>query len=251
MDFVKQLDLSQLPRCGQQWEQMQSVEGGRLCGQCDRVIVDFRDKSPGEIAELMLCADQPMCGVYRPEQLAALERHSTTERRSGIPPLLAATVALLSMQSLQAGPLVKSDPLVQMESTVKAVVQADTLGTDSIAQVARVIRGRVFDPDTGEDIPFVVTRVVGRELGGDTDFDGKFTINLSELNDSITHVDLECRHIGYQNVVLHQVAINTDKLIDSPLAQGVSGLVAFSITVSEPPKPTLWQRIILPFRRNQ
>lgn len=251
MDFVKQLDLSRLPRCGQQWEQMHPVPGGRLCGQCDRVIVDFRKKTPGEIAEQMLFADQPVCGVYTPEQLAAPVRESVAERRSGFPPLVAATVALLSMQSLQAVPLAQSEPVVQTEPSFKPVIPSDTLGTDSTAQITRVIRGRVFEQETGEPVPFATVKVVDHPIGASSDFDGLFTIDVSQLNDSITHVDLECRYVGYSPVVVTKVAINTDSVVEISLSSADAQVIAFGVTIGEPPKPTLWQRITRPFRRKK
>jgi hypothetical protein len=249
MDFVKQLDLSRLPRCGQQWEQMQPVEGGRLCCQCDRVIVDFRKSSPGEIAEQMLFANQPVCGVYTPEQLAKPERPVHADRKSTFPPLVAATMALFSMQDLQATPLTNTPPTVQTEAV------SDTTGTRAEAQpqdsvqVTRMISGRVIDARTGEPLAFAAIRVVNREAGVSADFDGYFTLDLSDLNARITHVDLECRYVGYQSKIVSGVEIDAEESLIIKLSDADIEMVAFGVTIGEPPKPTLWQRLTRPFRK--
>jgi len=53
--------------CGQNWLEMQPTDGGRICGQCDKVIVDFSKMSWTEIEQLQRQNNNAVCGMYNPD----------------------------------------------------------------------------------------------------------------------------------------------------------------------------------------
>ena len=56
--------------CPLKLNQLSPVEGGFYCGQCSKVVIDFREKSNDEILTVLESADQKrVCGIYNPEQV--------------------------------------------------------------------------------------------------------------------------------------------------------------------------------------
>ena len=55
--------------CDQNWDSMSQSEKGRFCEKCSKHLIDFRDKTDKEIAELHLTSWGKVCGIYLPEQL--------------------------------------------------------------------------------------------------------------------------------------------------------------------------------------
>src|SRR5690348_12627098 len=55
--------------CGQDWSDMKPTKGGRICGQCNKLIVDFSKMSWTEIEKIQLQNNNSVCGMYKPKQL--------------------------------------------------------------------------------------------------------------------------------------------------------------------------------------
>lgn len=65
----------------------------------------------------------------------------------------------------------------------------------SIAQT--VVTGKVTNATTGEPIPGVSLKIVGKELGTTTDFDGNYTLKVNEA----APFNLEASSVGFKNAV--------------------------------------------------
>jgi len=55
--------------CGQNWLEMQPVEGGRMCGQCEKKITDFSKMRWSAIEAIQQQNNNTVCGMYHPKQL--------------------------------------------------------------------------------------------------------------------------------------------------------------------------------------
>ena len=55
--------------CNQDWSKMTPAEGGRICGSCEKLIVDFRKKSWKEIETKQSANNNSLCGLYDQKQL--------------------------------------------------------------------------------------------------------------------------------------------------------------------------------------
>jgi hypothetical protein len=60
--------------CGQSWDAMERLgDGRRFCAHCERPVTDLRGMSLEEITFAHMQNDEPLCGVYTPDQLRAPE----------------------------------------------------------------------------------------------------------------------------------------------------------------------------------
>src|SRR5262245_47185924 len=55
--------------CGQNWDDLTPVEGGRHCKRCDKCVVDFTSFTDKALFDYFKTAKTQPCGMYRPDQL--------------------------------------------------------------------------------------------------------------------------------------------------------------------------------------
>lgn len=92
------------------------------------------------------------------------------------------------------------------------------------------IRGKIFESETKEALPFVAVLIKGTTYGAQTDFDGNFVINAPKLGDSIIAV-----YVGYKRMAR---AINkslTDQEINFPLTNEGNALEEVVVEAGENP----------------
>jgi hypothetical protein len=63
---------------GQNWLEMTPTIGGRVCGQCEKTIVDFSKRKWEEIEALQIQNNYSICGMYSQNQLANWGKESKT-----------------------------------------------------------------------------------------------------------------------------------------------------------------------------
>ena len=57
--------------CHENWDEMKSVEQGRFCASCSKVVIDFTSKTTNEIIDFLLSrGNEKVCGRARDEQLS-------------------------------------------------------------------------------------------------------------------------------------------------------------------------------------
>ena len=157
--------------CGQNWLDMTPTEGGRICGQCEKKIVDFSKASWTEIEALQKQHNQSLCGMYHPKQL---EHWGTEVPKFGNSFLKAAAINVLTV------------------SLTVATYGQNT--TDSL-----IIEGMVLDRETGEQLPFAQVRLINNHLQTVTDIDGNFKLVLNNIPSAPMSDVLEVVYPGYSN----------------------------------------------------
>ena len=81
-----------------------------------------------------------------------------------------------------------------------------------------VIKGKVFDAESKEALPFVSILIKGTNIGVQTDFDGNFVLKTSQLSDSIMAL-----YVGYSKLMRPIKKGLNEQVINFPLKpQGVS-----------------------------
>ena len=55
--------------CNQHWLEMQPTDSGRICGQCQKHIVDFSKMKWAEIEAIQRANNNTVCGMYSNKQL--------------------------------------------------------------------------------------------------------------------------------------------------------------------------------------
>lgn len=180
--------------CGQNWLDMTPAEDGRICGQCDKKIIDFSKSSWTEIAQLQQQHNNGLCGMYNPKQL---ENWGREIPKSGNSLLKALAITGLTV----------------------------SFGTSSYAQNVTdsiVVEGKITDSETGEELPFALVRLKSNQVKVVTDLDGNFKLVLKNIPSASMPDTLEIDYTGYskKQLVFNDLKHLDDPQNDTPLKNG-------------------------------
>ena len=174
--------------CGESWQKMTPVSGGRHCDVCEKCIVDFTQSSDKEIWKAYQKEGQ-ICGQFRPDQLNRLISQPKEKRV----PMGIAAAAVLSM-STPAMAQTSAPAMVEIPSNYAQQV--------NLYPQEVILKGRVYENRTGEAIPFANVQLWSQGAmiyAGATDFDGYFGVREAIIAqhpvDAIT-----VSYIGYTDI---------------------------------------------------
>jgi hypothetical protein len=235
--------------CGESWQNMTPVQGGRHCDVCEKCIVDFTQSSDKEIWKAYQ-KEGKICGQFRADQL---NRLIATPREKRVPMGIAVALALTT-----------STPSAAQESNSQTTVctpkENKTEASISISSVDTTkphFKGYVYSLETNEPIPFTTVLLYSK---GDivystlVDFDGHYAIPHS-LFDS-TSVDQLCiTMIGYEDQIWHfdsplhsltefENVVSMKTSMEVGLVEATLGIV---VVRKAPWYKRLWWRIKRPF----
>ncbi len=253
MQKIKKLNLSNLKKCNQYWEEMPPNERGRLCVKCQHTIIDFRDKTDMEIAEIHLSTKGKVCGLYNPEQLTYKDKKATRVNRLrsvyiGLMGLLS-TVNIEAQTEADTIEIVESETAVsQQDSIGKAINQGDKIVKDSFA-----IAGFVKGEDGGELIGASLT-VNDTMMGTITDIHGWFFMKIPASFFNQEQVKLHCQYTGYmmKEIVLDRNNLKAESVneLNVILEEGDMLLTDFVIRAKRPWYQRIWNGMTKMFKRN-
>lgn len=174
--------------CGESWQKMTPVSGGRHCDVCEKCIVDFTQSSDKEIWKAYQKKGQ-ICGQFRPDQLNRLISQPKEKRV----PMGIAAAAVLSM-STPTMAQTSAPAMVEIPSNYEQQV--------NLYPQEVILKGRVDENRTGEAIPFANVQLWSQGAmiyAGATDFDGYFGVREAIIAqhpvDAIT-----VSYIGYTDI---------------------------------------------------
>lgn len=174
--------------CGESWQKMTPVSGGRHCDVCEKCIVDFTQSSDKEIWKAYQKEGQ-ICGQFRPDQLNRLISQPKEKRV----PMGIAAAAVLSM-STPTMAQTSAPAMVEIPSNYEQQV--------NLYPQEVILKGRVDENRTGEAIPFANVQLWSQGAmiyAGATDFDGYFGVREAIIAqhpvDAIT-----VSYIGYTDI---------------------------------------------------
>ncbi len=162
--------------CGQNWLDMNPTEGGRICGQCEKKIVDFSKSSWSEIEKQQSLHNNGLCGMYHPKQLENWGQEISESNNSL---LKAAVITGISIS-------------IANSSYGQSIINADSL----------VIQGKVIDGDVGEGLPAAIVRLKNNKIQTMTDMDGNFKLVLRNVPSTPIPDTLEISEVGYPKKLL-------------------------------------------------
>ncbi|MEZ4886332.1 MAG: carboxypeptidase-like regulatory domain-containing protein [Chitinophagales bacterium] len=203
---INKINLSQLSHCNQYWDEMPSIKGGRLCAQCDRCIVDFRNKTPHEIAVMHAYKTGALCGIYSEEQLGGGKMLASKSRFAYAKSLLMGIGVLSSAANLLAQTN-ESKPNMEVVE-IKTMTVDKSLKTESKQDSAKMevaanpflISGKVVDAKSNEALIGVTLWIKDTEIGVATNIEGRFELDLKEQMPFIEKKDsvvLVVSYIGF------------------------------------------------------
>ena len=174
--------------CGESWQKMTPVSGGRHCDVCEKCIVDFTQSSDKEIWKAYQKEDK-ICGQFRPDQLNRLISQPKEKRV----PMGIAAAAVLSM-STPTMAQTSAPAMVEIPSNYEQQV--------NLYPQEVILKGRVYENRTGEAIPFANVQLWSQGAmiyAGTTDYDGYFGVREAIIAqhpvDAIT-----VSYIGYTDI---------------------------------------------------
>ena len=181
-------------QCNESWDKMPNTNQGKFCDKCSKNTYDLTDKTEEEIHHLYLKNKGKLCGKIQHKQL---------------------DIPLYRTYQMQLAKLCVALFFVFGSCLFNSGVQAQEIKVDSVS-VAKTetefftIQGTVIDKDTKELIFFAAVYYDNgvEKIGGTTDFDGKFKLEIPRdliLTDSI---DINISTIGYKNIKIKNIDVS-------------------------------------------
>lgn len=220
--------------CEQNWLNMKPTEGGRVCGKCEKTIVDFSEMSWKEVLNVQSNNDYSLCGMYSKKQLEHWG-HEPPNSLKNYTAGLALTSILLTGLGLPSTKGLAQTPIDQQTAIDSSCF--DVVGPRVSNDTVTVITGTVID-ENGEPImganiyflPQVNTNCI-------SDINGAFRLETSMDLSELKEVTLVVNYIGF-----------TPRHI--PLADWVIAPTIFQVTMTEADRivfyvkqPTAYRRI--------
>lgn len=248
MSKVTKIDLSRLKRCGQVWDDMPESEQGRLCLKCNNTIIDFRDLTDSEIAHIHLFSGQKVCGLYTEEQLQVPVRKNKNKKLSKWKSIYIGFFSLLTVNGFsqeEAG--VKTEQIEKAyDAPNKAMQNRTKEGRHSALRDSVFITGTLTNQEN-EPVIFGNVVVKGTKIGASTDFNGFYSLNITELLDSFTNITLRCVYLGYETVEkeisLDSLKSEENRSINMQFEGESSGIDSFVVTPEAPDRKGIWYKI--------
>ncbi|TGE26701.1 carboxypeptidase-like regulatory domain-containing protein [Hymenobacter metallicola] len=241
--------------CTQPWAAMTPQGPGRHCAACQKVVIDFTQKTDAEILAMLAAATRPTCGRFGASQLnRELQAVVAAPRAAWWQTALAATAALLSVRTVvpataqaqhAAGKYAYTDQQgVPTEApTGKKHPNPMDRATDT-AEPTFTLTGRITDKENGMGLPGVTVLLEGTTHGVSTASDGTFSLAVLPEDQ---HRMLQISSIGYERVQIHQPATPQPLRIQLVAdTRQLGGLVVVTCSVSSSPIYTpqgVWQRL--------
>lgn len=187
----KALTLTIPEPCGENFNEMIPVKGGKFCGACDKTIVDFRTMSDGQILNFYEKNNGKICGVFNEMQLnKAMPFPIEVKPNRNWKAVAALTAGLMFSGGVFGQTLTpKTGDLPIIE---QSVVNEETV-SESTQTPTKILKGRVVD---GEEVLIGANIIIeGTTIGTSTDIDGLFELpipsDLKELEVTVTYTGFE------------------------------------------------------------
>ena len=197
---------------------MNPTEGGRVCQQCNKLVVDFTKHRWQEIEKVQQQHNFSVCGMYRPQQLVHWGRE--VPRANPAKALVAASfVASLAVPSLSLGQSPDSTPRY-------------------------IVHGKITTRNqqgAHEALPGANVLLQGTTAGVVTDAQGTYSLDITEYADTLERPTLVFSFIGYYPVT---VALSNQQSPPLRLDADLTVDTTSDITYFYVEKPSRWKRIM-------
>ncbi|MCB2406414.1 carboxypeptidase-like regulatory domain-containing protein [Hymenobacter lucidus] len=251
--------------CAQSWADMTPQGAGRHCAACQKVVIDFTQKTDAEILAVLAAATGQTCGRFGASQLDRALQLPLAPRAAWWQTAVAATVALLGFRTLVPSAAQAQAPVSQLPAYGTQAAGAGLPFQAKPAEVERlsgeggldiVLTGRVVDKESGKGISQVVVMLKGTNHGVTTDEQGHFSLPVTAQE---RHLTLVVFSIGYNRVEMPQPKHPSGMKVQLvPDAQVLGGLGVINSGPSSWLFNDIWQRLraipaqlTQPFQGNQ
>ncbi len=231
--------------CHEDWRQMSPTQKGKFCASCQKEVIDFTKLSATEIARKTKNATK-LCGRFTSTQLEQeyVFASQNSLSRLGIALGLGSIIAVAQPSFAQEEKTAKVKVDAENDSQYKESTQAATQ-KDSIT-----IRGTVTDEE-GLPLPGVNVIQQNSSHGTQTDFDGNFSIKISD-EDFENEESIIFSYVGYEHYILKFDLINENRLqkIDVMMVED-SGFLGEIVVQPYSNRSNIFQRFLNLFRSKE
>ncbi|MBN8691867.1 MAG: carboxypeptidase-like regulatory domain-containing protein [Bacteroidetes bacterium] len=122
---------------------------------------------------------------------------------------------------------------------IVAVLLMVSVFTSILKAQTYTIRGKIFNSETKEPLPFVPVIIKGTTIGAQTDFDGNFVIKTTKMGDSLI-----ATYVGYKRLARKINKTLTDQEINMPLVNEGLALEEVTVKAGENPAHRIIRNVI-------
>ena len=186
---------------------MTPCKNGRICQECTKVITDFRPLSDKEVAEIHMFSKEPVCGIYREDQLkiekpiaTRIKKYSKIKAKA----IWIGLLGLISISDIKASNNSSNHKIEQAEfdKKFKNSNSNNFLEQDSIPKKEKlIIYGKLKD-ENGEDLIGGTIHIKNTRVGTISDVYGYYKLDITEALDTIDQITLVYSYTGY-NIYEH------------------------------------------------
>lgn len=182
--------------CAQEWLEMKPAEGGRICGQCEKTIVDFSNMNWKEIQSLQAAHSNSLCGMYAKRQLKHWGQEPPSRTKS-----YASGIAMASL--LLTGTGLSSTTSMAQTTEVENLPSDSTQLTTNNPQptpkdTATVLTGAVMDENGELIFGANVYLMSNLTTGTVTNINGEFRLPTKRTFAELEQDTLVVAYIGYE-----------------------------------------------------
>ena len=232
--------------CKQEWLEMKPTDGGRICGQCEKTIIDFSKMTWKQIKELQENHKNSLCGMYAKRQL----KHWGQEPAPLNLPYKSAIAASSILLTLgQLTPTESYSQTIEQHQNTPEILninENDSQFIDSLKNV--IIEGVITtknEDGTIAPLPFANVYLRHLKIGAVTDFEGKYRIEINEDIQTIRKDTLTVTYIGYisNNIILNELPLGQSTM-NIELIVDLENITYFYVK-----KPSIRKRIGWSFKK--
>lgn len=199
MSRVTKINLSNLKKCNQVWNDMPKNEKGRICLKCSNTIIDFRNMADSEIAETHLFSEQKVCGLYKKEQLDKPKQKENNIKINNWNSFYFGLFSFLSLSSYgqEITEPVKTEQTEKKYDLLNKTEKEESKKKNAVKNDSIYISGRLTD-NNSEPLPFANVIIKGTRTGITSDFDGFYRLNVTKEIDSLKEITLTYSYVGFE-----------------------------------------------------
>lgn len=240
--MIEKYNLSIQNPCGQNFIEFSETKKGGFCDSCKQEVIDFTKMNDDSLMSYLKNTEGKTCGRFKPSQLKTYseEINPIREKKQALG-IGIASISLLSLLSIN-----ESKAQTNSEESIvtnKEMNAQHKLDVEHNSTLVTSVSGIVNADDI--PLPGVWVHVKGTDISARTDFDGQFSIDITEdLKNGI----LVFSYIGYKTLE-YKLPENLSEIInlniqeDLKLENDLCVLGAVNVHKVYASKRTFWQKI--------
>lgn len=197
--------------CHEDWNKMTPKNQGRHCDACQKTVIDFSTKTDEQVIKTIESTGN-LCGRFKTQQLNREIVLTRKDKNNYLSWAASGLFAFMALGSQEAN--AKGLPRTVQTDSIKVAKLKGKVATSIFNK--RKISGIISSSSDSLPLPGVSVIIKGTSKGVQTDFDGKFSIEIKEGQ------ILEIRYLGYETERI-QITRRTNNILKINLENSITG----------------------------